>query len=253
MTNVIQTHRETALDSPYSRDRKEAITQLGQLFPDVAANEQRQILETLREIVHQATSTQERDLARETIVEAFNSDPSVAASVVVPCFCDIAESASHSDERLDAIDSLREFYPVVGEQLQKQIETKLTEIAESATYEDERRRAQRRLSDVVSHDGQSETVDKDGAIGYLAQSLAKQLADAADSSAEACVNRAEELREFVDNNPVNDDKYETVRDELAGLTEQLAVVPTDGEFDDERKQRIRRAADRVKRLYLRSE
>jgi hypothetical protein len=253
MTNAIQTHRERALDSPYSRDRREAITQLERLFPDAAADEQRRILETLREIVHQATSTQERELARDTMAEAFDSDPSVAASVVVPCFCDLAESASHSDERLDAIDSLREFYPAVDEQLRTRIETKLTEIAESATYEDERRRAQRRLSDVISHDGQSETGDGDGAVGYLAQSLAEQLADAADESAVACVDRTEELREFVDNNPVDDDEYETVRDELVELAEQLAVVPTDGEFDDERKRRIRKVANRVERLYLRSE
>jgi hypothetical protein len=253
MTNAIQTHRETALESPYSRDRREAIAELERLFPDTDVDAKRRILETLREVAHDATSTQERDLAREAMVEAFESDPETAGAVVVPAFCDLAANASHKDERLDAIDALRECYPDVDEPEQERIGQCLAEVAGNATYEDERRRAQRRLSDVTAENQRASADDGDDgdAIGYLGQSLAEHLASAAAESPEACQQRAEEVQEFVENNPVDDEEYEKVRASVDELAEQLAVVPTDGELDDDRKERVRGVANRVERLYTR--
>lgn len=253
MTNAIQTHRETALESPYSRDRREAIEELERLFPDAAPDAKRRILETLREIAHDSTSTQERGLARETMLDAFESNPETAGSVVVPAFCDLAENASHKDERLEAIDAVRECYPDVDEPEQERIGQCLVEIAGNATYKDERRRAQRRLSDVTAENQRATADDGDDgdAVGYLGQSLAEHLASAADESPEACQQRAEEAREFVENNPVNDEGYEEVRESVDELAEQLAVVPTDGALDDDRKERIRGVANRVERLYTR--
>lgn len=256
MTDAIQTHCETALESPYSRDRTEAIEELERLFPDASAEQKRQILETLREIAHEATGTQERQLARETMVETFDADPAVAESVVVPSFCDLAADASHSEERLDAIDSLRVVYPTVNEELRNRIQDQLTTIAESATYEDERRKARRRLSDIANSEVQSNgesATDGERAVGYLGQSLAEQLTDAADDSPEACRRRADELSEFLENNPVDADEYESIRNDVTDLAEQLAVIPTNGRLDDDRKQRVERVAERTKRLYIRGE
>jgi hypothetical protein len=252
MTGSIRTHRETALESPYSRDRREAIEELAGIFPGADDAAQRRILETFREVANGATSSTERDLARETMVEAFEAAPETAGPVVVPCFCDLAADASRSDERLDAVDALRGFYPSVGEELRERIEETLTDIAENGTYEDERRRARHRLADVADHDGSSRGAGDDGsAVDYLGQSLAEQLADATDESTEACCQRAEELREFLDDNPVDDDGYESVRADVADLAEQLAVVPTNGGLDDDRKRRVERIAERTKRLYVR--
>lgn len=256
MTNAIQTHRETALESPYSRDRREAIEELERMFPDVDLDTKRRILETLREIAFDATSTKERDLARETMLNAFETDPETASSVVVPAFCDLAETASHKDERLDAIDTLRECYPEVDESERERIGKRLAEIAGNATYEDERRRARQRLSDVTAENQQESPSeddvegDEEKAVGYLGQSLAEHLASAADESPEACLQRAEELRDFVVEHPLNDGSYDEVREDVTDLTEQLEVLPRD-ELDAERRERVRRIANRVERLYQR--
>lgn len=255
MTNTIQTHRETALESPYSRDREEAIEELVRVFPDLSSEEKRRTLETLRTISHEATGTQERTLAQSSLVDVFEADPEIAAPLVVTCFCELAETAKHSDERLNAIDSLRELYPEVSEEDQEQIGQQLAEIAGNATYEDERQRARQRLSDVTAENQQT-AVDDDsddgGAAGYLGQSLAEHLANAVEESPEACLQRAEELRDFVAEHPLDDGSYEEVQDDLDDLVRQLDVAPTDGGIDPERKDRVERLATRVERLYGRS-
>lgn len=252
---AIETHRETALDSPYSRDREEAIEQLQALYPDSATDEKRRILETLRQVAWEATSTQERDLARDALVDAFESAPDVGASVVVPFLCEQAADASHAEERLDAMDSLRQLYPAVDEQSQEEIGQTLADLAGNATYENERRRARQRLSDISAENRResaddAETDEGAGSVGYLGKSLAEHLATAADESPEACLQRAEELRDFVAENPLDDESYDDVRDEIDQLAEQLAVLPGD-DLDDERRDRVRRVANRIERLYQR--
>lgn len=253
MTNAIETHRETALDSPYSRDREEAIEELLDLYPTSPPETKRRILETLRQVATEATGTKEREFAREGLIEAFESAPAVGASVLVPFLCTQAADGSNSEERLDSMDLLREVYPEVDDQYQEEIGQTLSEIAGNGTYEDERRRARQRLSDVTAENQREGSTDGDreaGSVGYLGQSLAEHLATAAENSPEECLQRAEELRDFVAENPLDDGSYEEIRDEIDQLTEQLSVLPGE-ELDDERRARIRRIANRIERLYQR--
>jgi len=256
MSTAVEAHCETARDSPYSRDRQEAIEELRRLYPDVSTDEQRRILETLREVASNATATDERSLARQSIREAFDIAPAVGASIVVPLFCEQARNASHSDDRLDAIDSLRELYGSVDESERDEIEATLAEVASEATFEDERRRARQRLSDVQAEtersasDESDEDSATDSSMGYLGQSLAEHLSAAADDSPEACRQRAEELRDFVVENPVDDESYDDVVEGIESLTEQLSVLRGD-DLDTERVDRVRRVANRVERLYSR--
>ena len=253
MTQAIDTHCETALDSPYSRDREEAIEELVRLVPEVSESEQRRVFETLRQVAREATGTQERELARESLVEAFEAAPDVGASVVVPFFCEHATDGTHSDDRLAAIDTLRRLYPDVGSNEQDEIGRTLAEIAGNATYEDERRRARQRLSDVTAENERRSATDDDPdgeSIRYLGQSLAEHLANAADGSPEACLQRAEEMQDFVAANPLDDESYQDVCDDIEALTEQLSVLRSD-ELDTERRERVRRIANRIERLYKR--
>jgi hypothetical protein len=255
MNTVIDSHCETALDSPYSRDREEAIQELQRVYPDADRDGRERILETLREVAHGSSSRSERELARETLVDCFGVDPSAAQAVVVESFCELAESSKFSEERLEAIDSLRQFYPDVDEPYQEQIGHTLAEIAGDATYEDERRRAQRRLSDISRENRKESAADgEDGPseeIGYLGSSLADHLEAAAREGAEECRQRAEEVNEFLAEHPVSDEAYEGVCEDVESLVEQLEVVPTGGTLDDERIQRVDRIAGRIDRLYTR--
>jgi len=253
MNTAIDTHRETALESPYSRDREEAIEELGRVYADADADGRRRVLETLREVAHDASGRSERDLARGTLVDCFEVDPSTAAPVVVDAFCELAESSKFSEERLDAIDALREFHPDVGETHREAIGETLADIAGNATYEDERGRARRRLSDISREERGGGTAANTGgnAVGYLAESLAEHLVRAADEGHEACLTRAQEVSEFVVEHPVADDAYADVRDDLQSLVEQLEVVPTGGSLDEDRKARVERIGRRVERLYAR--
>lgn len=258
MQQAIDTHRETALESPYSQDRREAIESLADLYPTAGERDQRRILETLRTAASEATSRAERQLARETLQTVFETDPTGASSVVVPAFCTLATDGSNSSERCAAIDTLRELYPDVDATDQERIGQTLAEIAGDATYEDERRRARQRLSDVTAANRAGnrkiESGDDGGgtAVGYLGVSLAEHLENAAAESPDACSRRATELRDFLADNPVADAAYEEVLEAVEGLVEQLDVVPTDGALADDRQERVRDVATRVRRLYERS-
>ncbi|MFB6151291.1 MAG: hypothetical protein ABEJ40_05740 [Haloarculaceae archaeon] len=250
MNEAIRTHRETALDSPYSRDREEAIEELARAFPDAGPEGKRAALEALREVALDATGRAERDLAREKLRECFESDPDGAAGVVVPAFAALARDGTFKDDRLDAIDRLREFARDAPDERVAEIRETLSELATDATPEAVRERARRRLTDV------EEAAPADGGDDgddYLAASLAEHLQTAAGESAEACHRRAAELRDYVREHPVDDDAYADVRADLDALVEQLEVVPTDGELDAERRDRVDRLAERTKRLYQRAE
>ena len=251
MTALINTHCETALDSSYSREREEAIEELGELFSEVSDSEQTQILETLREVAHDSASRDERALAQETAAECFNTEPDTAESIVVEMFCNLASESKFSEERLDAIDSLRSFYPAASEQYQDAIGKTLADIVGNATYEDERKRAQRRLSD-ISREERSESDDGLGEeVGYLATSLAEHLETAAGESSERCLERAREVSEFLKEHPVGDDAFDEIESAVDSLVTQLEVVPTGDDLDADRRQRVEEVASRVERLYTR--
>ncbi|MFB6184289.1 MAG: hypothetical protein ABEI96_07015 [Haloarculaceae archaeon] len=248
MTDVVRTHRETALESPYSRDRESAIEELAAVYEDVDAEGRREILETFREVVLESSNRSERELAREKLLSCFEADPSTAAEVAVGTFAAVATDATFSGERESAIDVLRRLHREAPNERER-IEETLESIAEEATREDERERARRRLSDLASDadgtGGSNETGDGD----YLGVSLAEHLAAAADESPAACRRRAAELRDFVADEQVASDSYREVREDLDALVDQLEVVPTDGDLDADRKERVRDVADRVERLY----
>lgn len=260
MQDAIDTHLETARDSPYSRDRKEAIEALAEMYPSADERDNRRVLETLRTVATDSTGRDERELAREALVECYETDPEAAAPVVVPAFCSLAEDAKLSEERLAAIDTLRRLYPDAGETERERIGETLAAVAGDGTYEDERTRARQRLRDITDENrsesgtGGRATGGEDGAesVGYLGVSLAEHLASAAEESPDACRERATELRDFLADNPVPDSAYEEVSEAVADLVQQLEVVPTDGDLDDDRKERVRRIATRVERLYERS-
>jgi|APHM01.1.fsa_nt_gi hypothetical protein len=253
MTTAIDTHRETALESPYSRDRAEAIKELAGLFPDATDDGKRRVLETLRQVAHESSSRSERGLTREMLAECFEADPAVAAPVVVDTFADIAQHSKFSDERLDAIDRLRACYPDLDERHRETVGETLADIAGNATYEDERRRARQRLSDISRDErtGSTGGDDENDAVGYLGESLAEHLEQAASDGSEECLQRAEEVSEFVHENPVDDDAYVSVREDVDALVEQLQVVPTGDELDADRQERVGHLAGRVERLYTR--
>lgn len=258
MNTVIDTHCDTALDSPYSRDRQEAIKELQQVFPDAGTDSKAKILETLRQVAHESSSRDERELARETLLACFEADTATTAPVVVDTFCDLAEESKFSEERLESIDTLRRLYSDLPEQKRDVVGRTLAEIAGNATYEDERRRARRRLSDISREEREtlpgsgSDSTDSTGdAIGYLGVSLAEHLENAAHEGSEECLQRAEEVSEFVGENPVSDEAYSEVQDDIDSLVEQLEVVPTGGDLDADRKERVERIAGRIERLYKR--
>lgn len=253
MTGTLDTYRETALESPYSKDREEAIESLAELYPTVDQSKQRQILETLRTVVHESRDREERKLARKRLIDLFEENPDTAAPVVVPVFCDLATDSKFSDERLSAIDSLRELYLHVDEARQEEIGHELAEIAGNATYSDERRRARQRLTDITAEERRNaEDSGEATAVGYLAVSLAEHLENAADDSAEACRQRTMEIVDFLENNPVSDEAYDEIVTDMNSLAEQLEVLPTDGNLDSDRKERVCRLANRIERLYERS-
>jgi hypothetical protein len=260
MHDPVETHRETVLESPYSRDREEAIEELGRVYTDVGSNKRRRILETLRQVAHESSHRDERDMARETMVDCFAVEPASGADVVVPCFADIAERSKFSEERLAAIDRLRRVYPDVGEAHRETIGQTLAEIAGNAIYEDERRRARQRLSDITAEERTEMTGGRrdpdadthhaiDDAVGYLGRSLAEHLENAATDSPEECRQRAVEVRDFLLNTPVDDTSYEDIYQEVDDLVDQLAVIPTDDSLDEDRIERVQRTAVRIKRLY----
>lgn len=255
MTDAIETHRKTALDSPYSGDREKAIEELARVYPNASSDEKRRVLETLRQVAIESAHRQERELARETLVDCFDADAAAAADLVVRCFAELAQESKFSEERGAAIDTLRRLYPDVDEHNQERIGQTLADIAGNGTYEDDRRRARLRLTDIAADErsgaGDSRRVTRDS-LGYLGESLAEHLANAAEESPDACRQRAQEVRDFVVDTAVDDESYAEVRDDLDELVEQLEVVPADGDLDDDRVARVKQIAMRVKRLYERS-
>lgn len=254
MTDAIETHRKTALDSPYSQDREEAIEELARVYPNAGSDGKRRVLETFRQVAIESSHRQERDLARATLVDCFDADSGVAPDVVVRCYTELAQESKFSEERGSAIDTLRRLYPDVDEPNRERIGQTLADIAGNGTYEDERRRARLRLTDIAADERSGSTSGRQAtgdAIGYLGKSLAEHLAKAAEASPEACRQRAQEVCDFVVDTPVDDESYTEVRDDLDELVEQLEVVPTDSALDDDRVERVKRIAARVKRLYER--
>lgn len=257
MDTAIETHCKTALESPYSRDRADAIEELEDAYATASTDGKDHILETLRQVARESRSRSERKLARETLRACFDDDPATAEHLVVETFRDMAERAKFSEERLEAIDTLRDIYPDIGEDRQEAVGRGLAEIAGNATYEDERRRARQRLSDISREERRSSAESRAGgagtedAIGYLGRSLAEHLEQAAHEGSEACLQRAEELSEFLDENPVTDNAYSDISDDVESLIKQLRVAPTGEELDDERTARVKRLAGRVERLYAR--
>lgn len=247
MNETIRSHRETALDSPYSRDREDAIEELARTFPEIGSEGKREVLETLREVALEATTTAERELARERLVDCFEADADAAAGVVVGAFCELARDAKFTDGQLDAIDTLRRVSRDVSGEHVETIEARLSDLASDATSESVRKRARRRLTDVES----ATPADAGGSDGYLAASLAEHLENAAAESPAACRKRADELAEYVAEHPVDDDAYADVHEGLESLVEQLRVAPTGDELGAERRERVERLADRTKRLYQR--
>jgi len=253
MTTTIGTHCETAVDSPYSRDRQSAIRELGRVYPGADPADRDRILETLRQVAFEGSARDDRKLAREMLLDCFETDPADAAPVLVDTFRELAEEARLSDERLEAIDSLRKCYPRVDERHRSAIGSTLADIAGNATYEDERNRAQHRLSDISRHE--REEVAAAGSAesaGYLGQLLAEHLENAAQAGPEACRQRAREVSEFLAEHPVSDDAYDELVADAESLVDQLEVVPTDGTLDEERIQRVEGIATRIERLYARS-
>ena len=255
MQHGIDTHRETALDSPYSRDREEAIESLAELYPDAPVEDKRTIAEAFREITLESTHRDERELAREELLACFESESDPIEEVVVETLTELADDSKFSDDRLDAIDALREIYAGLGETLRGEVGKALAEIAGNATYEDERRRARRRLSDItrMERDEGSDEEDEGGeeAVDYLGQSLAEHLEAAAHDSATACLQRAEEVQEFMAEHPVDDSAYEDVREDVEGLIEAFEALGTDGELAEDRIRRVERIASRVEQAYMR--
>ncbi|WP_436908535.1 hypothetical protein [Halosimplex marinum] len=247
MNESIATHRETALDSPYSRDREAAVEELARSFPSASEEGKREVLETLREVGLDATGSAERELAREKLLDCFEADPETAAPVVVPAFCRLARDGKFTDERLAAVDTLRRVARDAPTDHVEPITETLSDLSAEATSEDLRDRARRRLTDIETRDGDVSGDDS----GYLAVSLAEHLQRAAGDSPESCRRRAVELRDFVANHPVDDDAYGTVRDDIDALVEQLDVAPTGDELDDQRRERVDRIAERAKQLYRR--
>jgi ubiquinone biosynthesis protein UbiJ len=253
MNTAIESHCETALESPYSRDRQQAVQELQHVYPETNSDGKQRILETLREVTHESSSKKDRKLAREALAECFEEDPSAGEAVVVDTFCELVEDSKFSEERLDAIDSLRQFYPTASEQYREIIGHTLAEIAGNATYGDERNRARRRLSDISREQRESgdEKTRPTEEVGYLGQSLAEHLESAADEGTEDCLQRAEEVREFLAEHPVEDESHEKVTEDVESLIEQLEVVPTGDTLDDDRRKRVERIAQRIDRLYTR--
>lgn len=248
---AIDQHRETALDSPYSRDREEAIEALSDAYASADERDRRRIAETLREIALESAHRDERELACERLLNCFESKSEAIEGIVVETLTDIAEESKFSEERGEAIDALREVYPELDDQRRNSVEKTLAEIAGDATREEERRRARRRLSDVSrveQEEPDTSEGETDEAVNYLGQSLAEHLENEAEESSEACLQRAEELAEFLEENPVDDSSYEEVRSDVDGLIEALEVVDSD-ELAADRIERVGRIASRVERLY----
>ncbi|MFC7174584.1 hypothetical protein ACFQL0_16950 [Haloplanus litoreus] len=203
-----------------------------------------------------ATHEKERELARNRLEDLYERD-SAAEGTVVDTYCWLATEADYSSERETALDRLRRIgRGGVPSDLRDRIADTFETVTEEAAYSAEREAARRGLSELPDEGtaGGSTSAGADVGRGdaYLAVSLTEHLAAARSEGADACLGRAEELHDFVDEHPVDDDAYGEVRDDLSSLVDQLSVV-ADGQSDlgEERRAQVQRVADRTKRLYLR--
>jgi hypothetical protein len=259
MSQIVTELRSQVRESTYSSDREDALEQLAELYPDADESERRSIGRTLVDVATGATYGDERRLAQEKLDELFRDSAPDIEGPAVTVHRRLAIDGDRTEERERALDRLRE-YQQEGLSVERLDEIRETyeAVIDEATYEDERRLARDGLAELERLDlddaaGGSGSGSGDESDAYLAVSLAEHLDEAADQSPEACAERLDELRSFVEESPVDDDAYGEVRDELSEQLRQLESAPTDGDsLDPERRERITRLAERVRRLYLRS-
>ncbi|WP_251342722.1 hypothetical protein [Haloplanus halophilus] len=264
MTDIVTELRTQALESTYGDDRRDALERLAERYDRADEAGRREILGTLADVARDATHREERELARERLEDLYERDSS-AAGTVVSTYCWLATEADYSSEREAALDRLRRIgRGGVSADLRDRIADTFETVSEEATYSAEREAARRGLSelpddgDVAGGGGGSgggsaaSGDDPESGDAYLAVSLTEHLSAARTEGADACLTRAEELHDFVDRHPLDDDAYGEVRDDLSSLVDQLSVV-ADGQSDlgEERRAQVERVADRTKRLYLR--
>lgn len=257
MSQIVTELRSQVRESTYSSDREDALEQLAELYPDADESERRSIGRTLVDVATGATHGDERRLAQDKLDELFRDSAPGIEGPTVTAHRRLAIDGDRTEERERALDRLRE-YQHEGLSVERLDEIRETyeAVIEDATYEDERRLARDGLAELERldlDDAGGGSGDDSESDAYLAVSLAEHLDEAADQSPAACAERLDELRSFVEESPVDDDAYEEVRDELAEQLRQLESAPTDGDsLDSERRERITRLAERVRRLYLRS-
>lgn len=276
MNDTVRELRTTATDAMSSRERREAMEELAELYGEVDAASRREILETYRTVLEAATGSSERELATEQLERLFDRDPEGAAPVVVRAFCDRATDARHSRDRVDAIDALGRFVRRgLPDALDELVEATLVGVAASASRDREREHARERLAAVLAAREEAPSTHTTAATGvdeldvavadlsdvdpggatmnaYLATSLAEHLEHASGESPEACLDRARELATFLEEQPPIGTDHVDVASAVADLVEQLEVHPGD-ELDAERRERVVSVADQVKRAYLRGD
>jgi hypothetical protein len=265
MNDIVSELRTQALESTYGEDRRDALERLADRYDEAGEAERREIRQTLADVARDATHKEERELARERLDDLYERD-SAAAGTVVGTYCWLATEADYSGEREAALDRLRRIgRSGVSADLRDRIADTFETVTAEATYSAEREQARRGLSELPDGGDADGDADADAGGGgggagasesgdaYLAVSLTEHLVAARTEGADACLGRAEELHDFVDRHPVDDDAYGEVRDDLSSLVDQLSVV-ADGQssLGEERRTQVERVADRTKRLYLRS-
>jgi hypothetical protein len=266
MTDIVTELRTQALESTYGDDRRDALERLADRYDRADEAGRREILQTFADVARDATHAEERELAREQLEDLYERD-STAAGTVVSTYCWLATEADYSGEREGAIERLRRLgRSGVTADLRDRIAETFETVVDEATYSDEREKARRGLTELPAegettathgggtNEGATAATDDERASGdaYLAVSLTEHLAAARTEGAETCLTRAEELHDFVDGHPVEDEAYDSVRADLSSLVDQLSVV-ADGQstLGEQRRAKVERLADRTKRLYLR--
>lgn len=257
MSQIVTELRNQVRESTYSSDREEALEQLADLYPDAGGSERRSIGRTLVDVATGATHGDERRLAQEKLDGLFRESAPDIEGPAVTAHRRIAIDGDRARERERALDRLREYQHqgLSIEHLDEIRETYET-VMDEATHESERRLARDGFAELekldieeASSSGSGDSTESDA---YLAVSLAEHLEESTDNSPDACQERLDELRSFVEEAPVEDDAYEEIRSELSEQLRQLESAPTVDSLDPERRERITQLAERVRRLYLRS-
>lgn len=260
MSEIVTELRTQVRESTYSSDREDAIERLAELYPDADESDRRSIGRTLTDVATDATYGDERQLAQSKLDELFReSAPDIERSAVT-AHRRLAIDGDRAAERERALDRLREYqHADLQAELLGEIEETYRVVMEEATHESERRLARDAFAELETasesggSDGGSEADADAESDAYLAVSLAEHLEAAASRSPNACRKRLEELRSFVEESPVDDDAYAEISSELSEQLRQLESRPSGMEtLDPERRDRIEKLAERVRRLYLRS-